>query len=252
MTVYVGNSSGLAKEVRRMYVGVDGVATKVQKAYVGDSNGIARLVWEFPTAILPSAYQQVEYIRSTEKQQYIDTGITGNVTSTVPQKVTMKMAYQALSGTVRCFGALASTTNQISIGCAGGTRWAFGYNGYNSIGTDISVGQVYDLEAYYSYSERYFNVNNTQIFRNTVSKAINTSRTFYIFRSNQGTVDAVQMDLYGCKIYNNGTLVRDFYPCYRKADSVSGLYDMVNDAFYRNALNNTDNFDVGPNYEGEL
>lgn len=37
------------------------------------------------------------------------------------------------------------------------------------------------------------------------------------------------------KIYDDGTLVRDFMPCYRKSDNVIGMYDLVNDQFYTNA-----------------
>ena len=35
-------------------------------------------------------------------------------------------------------------------------------------------------------------------------------------------------------MYYNGTLVRDFIPCYRNSDNEIGLYDLVNDIFYTN------------------
>lgn len=37
-----------------------------------------------------------------------------------------------------------------------------------------------------------------------------------------------------CKMYSNGTLIRDFIPALRKSDSVPGMYDLVNDRFYTN------------------
>lgn len=43
------------------------------------------------------------------------------------------------------------------------------------------------------------------------------------------------MSLYNMKVWNGLTLIRDFVPCYRKSDSVIGLYDVVNDTFYTNA-----------------
>lgn len=65
------------------------------------------------------------------------------------------------------------------------------------------------------------------------------SRTFLLFACNNydGTVQIrnCQMKLYGCKLYNNWTLVRDFIPCYRKSDSVIWLYDRVNNSFYTNS-----------------
>ena len=40
-------------------------------------------------------------------------------------------------------------------------------------------------------------------------------------------------------IKDNWTAVRDFVPCYRIADSVIGLYDLVNDVFYTNSGSGT-------------
>lgn len=36
----------IAKKVNKMYIGVDGVAKQVEKAYIGDANGIARCVYD--------------------------------------------------------------------------------------------------------------------------------------------------------------------------------------------------------------
>ena len=46
------------------------------------------------------------------------------------------------------------------------------------------------------------------------------------------------MKLYSCKIYNNGTLVRDFVPVKNSSGTI-GLYDLVNSAFYTNAGSGT-------------
>jgi len=34
----------------------------------------------------------------------------------------------------------------------------------------------------------------------------------------------------GCT-YDNGTLIRDYVPCIRKSDGVSGLWDKINNTF---------------------
>lgn len=47
MTVYIGNSSGIAEEVKRIHVGIAGIAERGMKAYVGDANGIARQVFQY-------------------------------------------------------------------------------------------------------------------------------------------------------------------------------------------------------------
>ena len=46
------------------------------------------------------------------------------------------------------------------------------------------------------------------------------------------------MKLYSCKIYNNGTLVRDFVPAKNSSGTI-GLYDTVNGACYTNAGSGT-------------
>ena len=53
--------------------------------------------------------------------------------------------------------------------------------------------------------------------------------------------------LRSCKIYDNGTLVRDFIPC-KNASGVIGLWDDVNSAFYQNAGSGT--FTAGPEVIG--
>ena len=47
------------------------------------------------------------------------------------------------------------------------------------------------------------------------------------------------------KIYNNGTLVRDFVPVKRNSDGAIGMYDTVTKAFFANA--GTGTFTAGPN-----
>lgn len=40
--------------------------------------------------------------------------------------------------------------------------------------------------------------------------------------------------IYSCKFSENGSLMVDLVPCYRRSDGVIGLYDKVNDIFYTN------------------
>lgn len=50
--------------------------------------------------------------------------------------------------------------------------------------------------------------------------------------------------IYGCKIYDNDTLLRDFVPCIRNSDKTIGLLDKVNNQFYGNS--GTGQFIAGP------
>ena len=60
----------------------------------------------------------------------------------------------------------------------------------------------------------------------------------YIFNCNKNgaaTSSGLSGNLYKLTIKENGVIVRDFIPCYRKSDSKPGLYDIVNKQFYTNA-----------------
>lgn len=55
------------------------------------------------------------------------------------------------------------------------------------------------------------------------------------YNSNHGVVVSLNRynaKVYGFKIYEGDTIVRDMIPCYRNSDGVAGLYDLVNNIFY--------------------
>lgn len=74
-----------------------------------------------------------------------------------------------------------------------------------------------------------------------------THKNLYLFTFN-GAGNRMLGRVYSCKIYDNGTLVRDFVPC-KDADGVVGLYDNVNGQFYGSS-SSTDAFFAGPEVEG--
>ena len=67
----------------------------------------------------------------------------------------------------------------------------------------------------------------------------------YVLANNEKntTVYYSSAKLYSCKIYDNGTLVRDFIPCQTTSGEI-GLWDDVNSVFYGNA--GTGTFTAGP------
>ena len=46
---------------------------------------------------------------------------------------------------------------------------------------------------------------------------------------------ATSMRVSACKLYDNGKLMRDLIPCYRKSDGEAGMYDSVTNTFFTNA-----------------
>ena len=90
-----------------------------------------------------------------------------------------------------------------------------------------------------------FNFNNS-ILWDGVEYASNLSikndtKTLYLF-SSSGTQYTATARIYYCRIYDNGTLVRDYKPCLYNGEA--GLWDLVEGKFYGNA-NNTGTLTVG-------
>jgi hypothetical protein len=61
----------------------------------------------------------------------------------------------------------------------------------------------------------------------------NLHTSIWLFSSDGGDRDGAYK-LYTCQFEENGVLMRDFVPCYRKSDHEPGLYDLVNGVFYTN------------------
>ena len=58
----------------------------------------------------------------------------------------------------------------------------------------------------------------------------------YLFGNNENNnvLYRSKAKVFRCQIYDNGTLVRDFWPCY-DPDGVACLYDKVEEKYYYNA-----------------
>lgn len=198
---------------KNAYIGVDGVARKVKKMYVGVGG---------------EQCTQIEYIESSGTQ-CIDTGFTPN------QDTRLVMDAQLLSTSKDAFlfGSIIELYSR-----------AFGlmYDSANDKFTSMYAGSGYDF-AFDSMTDRFLidmNKNTVSINDQSGSHpsgAVFTSEcTLALFANDISEAQGLfaTMKLYSCQIYDNGTLVRDFVPCVT-ASGVVGLFDKVNKAFYKNA-----------------
>lgn len=201
------------------------------------------LIYDVQPTLLPSEYQEVEYIESSGTQ-YINTGLK------LKQTHSVEMAIQNLTNaSAKIFGSRTSaTSNNYSIltGLVGGTL-SLVTDFQNYTNNRLSVDITNNLNDKYTIK-----INNSKMSINNTEKAITTYSSFttpsnaYIFNAS-GTYPAGYVNastkLYYCKIWNGTTLVRDYIPCYRKSDNEPGLYDLVNNVFYTNA--GSDSFTYG-------
>lgn len=206
--------------------------------------------------LLPEEYQEVEYIRSEGKTQYIDTGIKSN------EIYGFELTLIPISRTSDYNGFMGATYDNFHV--------AFGPSNTSTFTKIRGTTYVNSLPVDSSNIFTWKCLNNTiQLFKNGESSLTQnfsagalgtTSTNIYIFRCASRNTGITDIKLYSFKLYNqSGELVRDFIPCYTKqaitnnevnyeANTI-GLYDTVNNIFYSN--NGTGKFTIGkPIYRG--
>ena len=196
---------------------------------------------------VPYDYQEVEYLESNGSQ-YIDTLIS---TDSIGE---MKAKIMIITPTGNmpewCFGGSNATKNYPYYATNG-----FGIISYSNGNSYFDANQN-EYPLYYTYANGYvgdfsllFSDSNT-IFSITMPPAtpspvtwdrmpITCNRNFYLFTMNY--IDGANLTttnknrFYSCEITNRqNQIVSNFIPCYRKADSVAGMYDNVNHRFLTN------------------
>ena len=192
---------------------------------------------------LPIEYQEVEYIQSSGTQ-FIDTGFVPNDNTKIMLVFTNN---NATTGNYDCvFGTRTNASNANTFALWIDSNRCFGafYGTGQSITlfpTSINATAKHTATMKGNVAE----IDSVSITCPAVSSS--PTYSFYIGACNTaGTADYFSKILiYESKIYDNEILVRDFVPCYRKADNVAGLYDLVNNVFYTNSGSGV--FAVGAN-----
>lgn len=178
------------------------------------------------TARLPGNYSEVLYIESTGTQ-YFDTGFIPNqdtrvvldVENTANRNGTYFGSRQAFKKQAFSIFLLTPDSFRDDYG-ASVISGSFDMIGRHVVDKNKNITTIDDIVI----------EHDAQTFTapgNLLLLASNTA----------GNVDSnarARVRLYSCQIYDNGTLVRDFVPCFDENRTV-GLYDLVNDVFYRNA-----------------
>lgn len=241
-------------------VGADiptGIAKKIKKVYAGDAYGVARLVYHAP--ILPSAYQQVEYLESTGTQR-INTATTAATTlalSTDFQVTDLtpigSEQYPYIAGVYktskkRFHISMNYDVDDIVLGIGAG----FAHSGDTNLNRHLAVINIGQLTAYLDGLK----ILATSTSSDYTKAADGTIQLFCSQGSATTTIHYSNVKMYNAKIGymdSNGlwtNVLQDFYPCYRKSDGEPGMYDIINNIFYTNA--GTGTFLYGNRYVKEL
>ena len=175
---------------------------------------------------LPDGYTHVEYIESTGSQ-YIDTGVIAKS----GLSLAAEFAATSVSGDTTLAGARSGNVRfymfHVYSGCA-----AYGYGAFANTGKTLTAGTKYAVASELSAGNQTITVNGGVAASATDATSYNTGLPMFLFASNRdGAASAIiTAKMYSCKIYDNGTLVRQYFPCINPS-GVVGLYDLVNGTF---------------------
>ena len=189
--------------------------------------------------LLPPEYQEVEYIESTGTQ-YIDT----NISPTNNTRTEIKFFNNA-TGSWYIFGSRSQTTNVMLYAQTGSQTGSTIYPRVNGEGTAVgwartATGAIYEVvletkENVYDYSIKDLTNNRNYSVNNVSFTQFTTSMNIYLGAVNTNNIQAGTTRFYKFKIFQNDILARDMIPCYRKSDSIIGMYDLVTKTFFTNS-----------------
>lgn len=174
---------------------------------------------------LPSGYTKLDYIESSGTQ-YINTGFKPNQNTRCVIDIENLSSAQA-----SFFGARANQTAA-----------SFTYFSLTATTGRSDYGSSKQSMSFTNTVGRYTVDQNKNVCTANGVTATGTANTFqltnnlYLMAVNQAdaAIQNAKLKLYSAKIYDNGTLVRDFIPC-KNANGTLGLWDNVNSVFYANA-----------------
>lgn len=205
----------------------DFVPCKNPDGVVGLYDLVGEEFYTTPTAVaLPAGYTQVEYLKSTGTQ-YINVGFKPNQDT----RIVLDVNSPLVSGPVWLFGARTAADSKTYNFLCQGSKYRSDYNDNSSTSLTINPSGRFEIDK---------DKNITKINGSTASTipygAFQCEYNLFLFNNNNaGAAGAgASISIYSCKIYDNGTLVRNFVPA-RNSSGALGLYDTVNGIFHTNA-----------------
>ena len=175
---------------------------------------------------LPSGYKRLEYIKFSGTQ-YIDMGFKATQNTKIEAKF-----HNEQSANSAVFGADKAWT-QDAFGIWINNTIAVPVVGTVSGTIEVSYSSAYDT---FTLDKNTLKLNGGTIWTASGVSAFQTPTNVCLGAVNRsGNVSEKFVGkMYYCKVWDNGTLIRDFIPCQTRAGDV-GMWDDVNSVFYGNA-----------------
>ena len=188
--------------------------------------------------ILPADYQPVEYLQSTGTQ-YIITSY--KQVSTVQ---TQEFELCALSpNTFDTIAGEQDTNFTFVVNIHNSASSFYLIHGPNRISANVTVNQKNVFKCITTTTSAEWFINGTS-YGSVVFSPFNAAYFYGLFGNNQASMtQKAPSTIYYLRIVDDGVPALDLVPCYRKSDSVAGMYDRVSGEFLTNA--GTGTFIVG-------
>lgn len=182
-------------------------------------------------------YQQLTYIESTGTQ-YIDSGFVPNQDT----KVYCKFQLTKIGGNYP-FGVRETSQKNICYVSGGASVWNFRFGKTSGLAYGATDTELHEIEM----SKEGIIWDGISLDEEIDQTEFTAPGNFYVFAlNNNGSVAEGKTKIYNLKLYDNGTLIRDYIPCCRKIDGQTGLYDLVTETFCVN--DGEGEFEKGENY----
>jgi len=180
---------------------------------------------------LPSGYRRLKCLRSTGTQ-YIDTGVKPKNTTRVVVNFRFLKETSSFQGV---FGSRTSSsaTDRFCFYLSNSATFRSDfYNNNQSFNTGISTTEKHTVDK----NKNVTTIDGAHSVTHTDGTFTGTNNLYLFGNSTKGSLtECGSVEIYSGKIYDDGTLVRNYVPALRASDSKPGMYDEANDVFYTNA-----------------
>ena len=192
-------------------------------------------------------YQRVEWIAGATGSPYIDSGYAPNNNSRVKivgnNNAWQFMVRKKMASLQFCVIYTAGNTFRSDYGNGGISDNPTGQkesSKQDNFGVDeiVTVDKNKNVTTISSGTRTVQIINDLQTFQCDRNLLVNTNN------QETGVIGRIGRNIYSYAIWDDGMPVRDYVPCYRKADREPGMYDLVSGTFFTNA--GTGEFIVGP------
>lgn len=204
------------------------------KFYTNDGTGVFQPgpeVGPQPSSDIPDIYQKVEYIESNG-EEYINTNYLHKTNTKYAMTIT-PTGYNTEYNSVFGGRYLYNSNDAYGLGFRNG-GWFYCNVGGNNVFSMYLVNLNTKYKIIMDKQTTSFNGNSTNTMGSNLTNGIYYAYIFALNEQGQ-TIEYSKMKLYSFKIYEGVKIIKDYVPCYRKADNVIGLYEKINGEFLTNA-----------------